>query len=154
MTLWGLAGIIAGFGALGGIINALISDNGFILWKMDRVNGTRIWRPGFIGNVAIGAAAAFVSWGLYGRWAGSPAVGTPAGSTSQPSWYETLSALTGAFLVGVAGARVLTAEIDKKFLQLAAAQATAAASAPDQVATMATAAPAEVARAAADLPAA
>jgi hypothetical protein len=58
--------LVVVMGALGGAINALISDNGFFLPMEETKSGTRIWRPGFLGNMVIGSTAAFVSWGLYG----------------------------------------------------------------------------------------
>lgn len=71
MSIWGLMGVVFAAGALGGLINALMSDNGFGLPRTHDVNGVSVWRPGVIGNVAVGAVAAFVSWGLYGRYAGA-----------------------------------------------------------------------------------
>jgi hypothetical protein len=53
-------------GALGGVVNALLTDNGFILPR--RVQ--QILCPGFLSNVAVGAFAAFTSWAMYGSGAG------------------------------------------------------------------------------------
>ena len=80
-------------------VNALLTDNGFVLPKYVVADPARVWKPGFLGNVIIGAAAAFVTWGLYGRWAGAVIAGAPPGSTSA-KFYETLSGFTGAFLAG------------------------------------------------------
>jgi hypothetical protein len=51
-------------GAFGGIINAIISDNGFIRPREETVDSVTIIRPGLAGNILLGAVAAFISWGL------------------------------------------------------------------------------------------
>lgn len=57
MNPWICASLITFSGGLGGVLNALLTDNGFILPK--RVRGT--WCPGFLSNILIGAFAAFAS---------------------------------------------------------------------------------------------
>ncbi|MDQ3246218.1 MAG: hypothetical protein M3Q52_04875 [Pseudomonadota bacterium] len=54
------------FGAMGGVLNALVTDNGFFLPAKQDVEGRHLWRPGFVGNIIAGAGAALVSWGMYG----------------------------------------------------------------------------------------
>ena len=125
MSLWLLGLVIAGAGAAGGVVNALLTDNGFVLPKYVAAEPARIWKPGFLGNLIIGAAAAFVTWGLYGRWAGAVIAGAAPGSTPA-KFYETLSGFTGAFLAGAGGARILTAEVDKQILRVTASKAAAA----------------------------
>jgi hypothetical protein len=104
-------------GASGGLINALLTQNGFALPQVVDLGGTRTIRPGFLGNVLIGAVAAIVSWGLNLR-----GVNLDELSVQQ---------LAAAILVGVAGSRWLTNEVDKSLLKAAAtrlagsAQATA-----------------------------
>jgi hypothetical protein len=66
MNPWTCAFLIATSGAIGGVLNALLTDNGFLLPQTKR----GIWCPGFISNVLIGAFAAFGSWPLYGSGAG------------------------------------------------------------------------------------
>jgi hypothetical protein len=106
---WICALLIAGFGALGGIVNALLTDNGFILPK--RVSGT--WCPGFLSNFLVGACSAFFSWAFYGAGAGVEL------SELSPRNVISLkfSALAGAFLIGVAGAKWLTNEAEKGLLK-------------------------------------
>lgn len=145
MPLWGLAMIIFGAGALGGVVNALVTDNGFVRWRYDEVDGTRVWRPGALGNVLIGAIAAFVSWGLSGRYAAVDVVGSDAGFT------ETMSGVAGAVLVGVGGARFLSARVDEKLLRLSGAKAANAAPNPEFATTVAVGSPAEVWRQSATL---
>jgi hypothetical protein len=142
MSLWGLGLIIIGAGAAGGIINALLTDNGFVVPKYVHADFARVWKPGFIGNIIIGAAAAIVTWGLYGRWAGSAIAGA-APASNPAKFYETLSGVTGAFLAGIGGARVLTAEVDKQILKLAASKAATNEPDPSAAAAVATAPPAE-----------
>ena len=64
MFLWKYMAIIFAFGAAGGIVNALLTDNGFILPKKEEKDNTKIIRPGFLVNIFIGGIAAVVSWGL------------------------------------------------------------------------------------------
>jgi hypothetical protein len=141
MSLWVLGLIIAGAGAAGGILNALLTDNGFVVPKYVHAEDARVWKPGFIGNIVIGAAAAFVTWGLYGRWAGSALAGA-APDSNPAKFYETLSGVTGAFLAGIGGARVLTGEVDKQILKLAAHQAATNEPDPSTAAAAAVAPPA------------
>jgi hypothetical protein len=142
VSLWVLAIIIVGAGAAGGLVNALLTDNGFLVPQYVEAQGARILRPGFLGNMIIGAAAAFVTWGLYGRWAGAAIAGVAADS-NPAKFYETLSGFTGAFLAGVGGARVLTGEVDKQILRLTASQAVTSAPDPTKAGPVAVAPPAE-----------
>jgi hypothetical protein len=121
MSIWGLIIIVSCAGAVGGIVNALISDNGFAMPRAELIDGRKIVRPGFFGNVFIGAISAGVSWGLYGSLADYP---IPLIEKSQQPGV-TLSALAGAVLVGVGGARWLTSEVDKTLLTVAASRAAA-----------------------------
>ncbi len=125
MTLWNVLFIVLAAGATGGFVNALMSDNGFVFPKTTEYGGRKILRPGFIGNIIVGGLGAAISWGLYGPFAASNILGTTSGETvMEPSL--TLSSLVGAALVGVAGARWLTNEVDKNLLRAAASEASAA----------------------------
>jgi hypothetical protein len=110
MSIWALLGVVVAAGALGGAINALMTDNGFRLPKWDEVGGARIWRPGWIANVVVGLSAAAVSWGLYGPYANDVLVGTQSSTTPQ-NFILTLSSVVGAFLVGIGGSRYLTSQV-------------------------------------------
>ncbi|MBD2255510.1 hypothetical protein [Nostoc parmelioides] len=125
MSIWSLLLIIACAGAVGGLINALLSDNGFVLPRTEKINnGNSIIRPGFIGNVLIGAISAAISWGLYGPMAYYVIAGSPnLNQNPVESSGITLSSLVGAVLVGVGGARWLTNEVDKTLLKVAASEA-------------------------------
>ena len=139
MFLWKYMTLIFAFGALGGVVNALLTDNGFILPKKEQRDKTKIIRPGFLVNIFIGGVAALVSWGLYGPFAAVFIIG----GTNDPNLYSTglsLSSVVGGLLVGVGGARWLSNEVDKKLLRAAAS--TAASGQPnDQKAIRISAAP-------------
>ena len=139
MFLWKYMTLIFAFGALGGVVNALLTDNGFILPKKEQRDNTQIIRPGFLVNIFIGGVAALVSWGLYGPFAAVFIIG----GTNDPNLYSTglsLSSVVGGLLVGVGGARWLSNEVDKKLLRAAAS--TAASGQPnDQKAIRISAAP-------------
>jgi hypothetical protein len=109
MSPWICAILISASGALGGVANALLTDNGFILPKLKH----KIWCPGFLSNVLLGAFSAFASWAFYGSGASIELTQL----REQSAISLKFSALAGAFLVGVAGARWLTNEVDKKLLK-------------------------------------
>jgi hypothetical protein len=146
MTMWVLLLIVFLAGAVGGFINALLSDNGFILPRTEESGGKRIIRPGFLGNVVTGGVSACVSWGLYGPFAAAYIVGGPSAGPGGAALGLTLSALVGAVLVGVGGARWLTNEVDKKLLRAAGAALAAAPANPELAAKIRSASPAAVLR--------
>lgn len=129
-------------GAMGGVLNAVTSDNGFIVPRFAPVDGGgKIWRPGVIGNVVVGAIAAVVSWALYG-----PSAGLPVGDfKAELSW----AGFASAVLIGVGGARWLSAEVDKSLLKGAASVAAGKAANPNLQAQMGTLTPAAALEAAA-----
>jgi hypothetical protein len=121
--IWLLLGVVCVAGAVGGVINALLSDNGFVLPRQELVSDVSVLRPGVIGNILVGAVAAGVSWGLYGPLAVVTVLPLPSDKASTAAL--TLSALVGAVLVGAGGARWLTNEIDKSVLKSASTKAAA-----------------------------
>jgi hypothetical protein len=110
MGPWTCALLISIAGALGGVVNAFISNNGFLLPYTKR----GILCPGALSNVVVGAFAAFASWSFYGSGAGVE-LASVAGDRADISLR--FSALAGAFLVGVAGAKWITNESDKLLLK-------------------------------------
>ena len=116
--LWVFLGVVFLSGASGGIVNALLSDNGFVLPRYAR--GMKILRPGFFGNMLIGGFSAAISWGLYGPFAGEFMLGES--SVTNPQIGLTLSGVVGAVLVGIGGARWLTNEVDKGLLRASGSQ--------------------------------
>ncbi len=119
MPLWIPLGIILLGGAVGGIINAIISDNGFVKPREETIDNVSIVRPGIAGNILLGAIAAFISWGLYGSYSGVLLFGDAAGMGAE-ELNLSLSAVAAAILVGMGGARWLTNEVDKSLLKTAA----------------------------------
>jgi hypothetical protein len=132
-----MLGIIAGAGAIGGVVNALLSSNGFALPKISNA----ILQLGIIGNLLLGAFAAVISWGLYGPLKDAVLLGTQPASRLPANL--TVTAVVGAALAGAGGARVVSNEIDKKFFKNAAT--VAAQKAPNQTlaAAVATTSPAD-----------
>jgi hypothetical protein len=110
MNPWMCALLIATAGAIGGIVNALLTDNGFLRPRWEH----NVWCPGVISNVLIGGMSAFASWAFYGSGA---SVELAAQASERAAISLKFSALAGAFLVGVAGARWLTNEVDKRLLK-------------------------------------
>jgi hypothetical protein len=142
--MWLLLLYVALAGGAGGVVNALMTDKGFLLPTKETVDTLTIFRPGWIGNVIIGALAAVISWGLYGPLASYTIAGTAAAvaaSNSSEKIGLALSSLVGAALVGVAGARWLTNEVDKSLLRAAAVKAANAPGSPAVALQMAVATP-------------
>ena len=99
--------LIALAGLVGGSINALLSDNGFAMPRSIELNGQKVERAGFFGNMLVGAVAASVSWSLYGPLANVIIAGTPEAIQPRQTTAAaiTFSTLGGAVLTGVAGSR-------------------------------------------------
>ncbi|MFG2178352.1 hypothetical protein ACGFLS_06480 [Streptomyces abikoensis] len=133
---------MAAAGALGGVVNALLSDSALVLPR-ERAG---ILQPGFLGNALLGSFAAVVTWGLYGPLKEAVLLGSrPLG---EPPVNMTVTALVGAALTGVGGARVVTAEVDKRYLRSAGANAALTPADPRLATALRTASPCDAARAA------
>lgn len=142
-------------GAIGGIVNSLIADRGLSLPSLEKVGEVTIVRLGWMGNVIVGAAAAAISWGLYGPMAAFHIAGMPEALSRNPSPEGvglTLASLVGAALVGMGGARWLTNEVDKSLLRQAASQAAGATASNTFATKIAVAAPAEALHIARSMP--
>jgi hypothetical protein len=113
MEPWTCALLVGAAGACGGIVNALLTDNGFVLPTRE----SSILCPGFISNVLVGAFSAFSSWAFYGSGAGVELARSAAQGAPHAQLSLTFSALAGALLVGVAGSKWITNEVDKKLLK-------------------------------------
>jgi hypothetical protein len=142
-------------GGTGGVINAVMTENGFPMPKKETVDGaTTIIRPGVLGNVLVGGAAALISWGLYGPLSAFVIVSTDkagAGASIEQGAQSglTLAALVGAMLIGISGAKWLTNEVDKNLLKAAVTRAAGSAPSVAAAQEMAIATPArtlEIAR--------
>jgi hypothetical protein len=122
-------------GAIGGVVNALMTDNAFILPKAEITKGnTKIYRPGVLGNIIISGVAACISWGLYGPFSTIFIIGGQIAEPDTPQPGITLATFVGAILVGIAGARWITTEVDKSLLRATAVN-TASSVANSQLAT-------------------
>ena len=141
MSLLEPIGIILLSGAFGGIINAIVSDNGFIRPREETVDNVTIIRPGFAGNILLGAVAAFISWGLYGAFSGAIIYGSETGLVANIAL--SISTVAGAILIGMGGARWLTNEEDKTLLRTAAVTAAASRASCDESQRIAIATPAQ-----------
>lgn len=109
-------------GGIGGAVNALMTDNGFIMPKpiKNEDNYTTIVKLGFIGNIFVGAVSSVVSWGLYGSMASMNILAEYSADAVAPL---TFSSLAGAILVGTSGAKWITTEVDKNLFKVAAVEA-------------------------------
>jgi hypothetical protein len=115
MSTWAVILFIGVAGSIGGIINAFLANEGLVLSRTEQLqDGRRIWRPGFVGNVFVGAVTAIVLAGLYSPL-GSVSLGSGAGGASVNL---TIGVLAGALLSGVGGARLLTNEVDKRYEEI------------------------------------
>ena len=112
MNPWVCALLISAAGGAGCFVNALISNNRFVMPR--RIEG--IWCPGALPTVLIGAFDAWASSAFYGSGVGID----PADTAVRP--HLQMPALAGAFLVGVVGAKWITNEADKRILSVASAQ--------------------------------
>jgi hypothetical protein len=112
MSLWIVIGVVALAGALGGFVNALTTSDKTLGFPHKQViDGQTVWNLGSVGNVILGMAAASISWGLYGPYSSELIVGEAVGS---PIIYGlNVASFFGAFLVGIAGTRWISGELDK-----------------------------------------
>src|SRR5215472_15863234 len=98
-------------GALGGLLNAVITDNKFVM--PTAIKG--VVCPGALLNVLVGGMAAITSWALYGS--GAAIELASSGATPREVISLRLPALAGALVVGIAGSKWLTNEADKTLLK-------------------------------------
>jgi len=54
-SIWLVLSYISAAGLVGGLLNALMADEGFIVPRLEMLDSRRIWRPGFLGNMFVGA---------------------------------------------------------------------------------------------------
>ena len=133
LRIWIMLLLICIAGAIGGFVNALLTD-GLIKPYKEQNGEIRVYQPGYIGNIVTGAIAAGVSWGLYGPVASFFIFN----ASNQEVVYQgmaglTLSSFVGAVLVGVGGAKWLTNEAEKKILKQVVVSAERRASASGDV---------------------
>ena len=134
MSPWHCAFVIGLAGASGGFVNALISDNGFALPR--KING--VLCPGALSTIVAGAFAAFASWAFYGSGAGIDVADANVKTGLQ------FSAIAGAFMIGVVGAKWITNEADKRLLKESVRIAATKTVTPEQSEKLAQGSPLEV----------
>ena len=108
MTLLQVIGILLLAGGIGGLVNAFLAAEGFIMPRKETLaDGNTIVKLGFLGNVFVGSVAAFVLGGLYGPLS-QAVVGNGA------KVLINVGVIAGAVVSGIGGARLLTQEVDNK----------------------------------------
>ena len=111
MTIVLLIVLVAAVGALGGITNCAIAGE-FVLPRRDPATG--IWRPGWVGNVLVGAVAAIFVWGMNG-----PQALYDLFSTETQSIHFTVAQLVSSIAVGLGGGNILTQAAQKQAERIA-----------------------------------
>jgi hypothetical protein len=106
MTIWQIILLVAAFGALGGTVNSAISGE-FNYPRFDPA--AKVWRPGWIGNVLVGAVASVVVWGIYGPLASYDLVTGKAADI-----HLTLAQLLSSLVIGLSGGKILTLMAEKQ----------------------------------------
>ncbi len=110
--------LVTGAGGFGGLLNAVVSGVRPDQPPAAMLNGQPVLVPGSLGNVLVGAAAALISFGLYGPLTNLTVIslGSRSDLPSQgPMPGLTVAALAGAILVGFSGGRWLTSEAEKQY---------------------------------------
>lgn len=110
--------LIAGLGAVGGIINCAISGE-FKFPQFDRE--AKVWRPGWIGNLLVGAVAAVVVWGIYGPLASYDFL-----EPKPAQLHLTLAQLLSSLVIGLSGGKILTLMAEKQAESVSKARLAAA----------------------------
>jgi len=101
MSILTIGILIGAMGAIGGIINCVIADE-FKMPMFDKEK--RIWRPGWIGNVLVGAVAALVVWAMYG-----PLSSVDIANPEMPKALTlNLQQLFISVIIGIGGGNILT----------------------------------------------
>lgn len=103
--------LVAFVGSIGGIANCAIAGE-FVLPHYDQATG--IWRPGWVGNVVVGAIAAICVWGLNG-----PLASHDLFSTGQQDIHFTIAQLVSSIVVGLGGGNILTQLAQKQAERIA-----------------------------------
>jgi hypothetical protein len=118
MTIWQIILLIAACGATGGIVNCAISGE-FNYPQFDPA--AKVWRPGWIGNVLIGAVASVVVWGIYGPVASFDLV-----NGKMADVHLTVAQLLTSLVIGLSGGKILTLMAEKQAESVSKGQLAAA----------------------------
>ncbi len=92
--------MIAVAGCLGGLANCLVAKE-FVAMGRDSVSG--VWRPGWLGNILVGAIAALVVWCVYGPFATSDVF-----AAFSTELHITFFQIGSSIVVGLGGGSLLT----------------------------------------------
>lgn len=138
-------GVILIAGAVGGVFNSIIIDQGFKTGGRETKDGQSVWKLGFSSNILSGAFAAFVSWGLYGPL-------NSADLFKENAVQLTLSTICGAALIGFSGSSWLTTQLDKSAWKSTAIEATKTQPSPETAAAIATQTPQQALKTVKNLP--
>lgn len=122
---------VAVCGALGGFVNVFIGDSGLHLPKFE----DGIWRPGYIGVVFVGVAAACCAWLATQSASFVDAMHSSSGVTLH------LSELSTAIIVGFGGARWFKSEEETTILRKTAVIAAGKSADKEAAAEIASASP-------------
>ena len=109
MNIFWLITVVAAIGAVGGLLNSVVS--GELHFPRTDVRA-RVWRPGWVGNVLAGAGAGFASWALNG-----PLGGLDFYQLAPADLHFTPAQAASALLIGFGGGRFLTGESRRLILQ-------------------------------------
>lgn len=108
-NIWWIILAVFAAGCTGGLTNAAIAGELQLPYKDPEA---KVFRPGWIGNVAVGGLAALVFWGLYGPMSGVVVIGP--GDLGEPTALLRMSELFGSLLTGVGGGKLLSAAVDRR----------------------------------------
>lgn len=140
-TNWAVLGLIFLLGGFGSLLSAFVGDNGWHLPKVEE----GVFRPGYLGNMLVGSAAAVASWGMVRS---ALLIGPGAIHLT----FST-SDLANALLIGFGGASWFKSQLERTILQKTAAIVATKAPDSDAAARIATSTPIEALRQAKQLPA-
>jgi hypothetical protein len=100
MNLWQIIAFVTFLGMIGGLTNCLLTG-GFAYPRQDVHD--RVWRPGWIANILVGAVAAVVVWCFYG-----PASSYDLVTGGTIDFHLPVAQIASSILVGISGAKILT----------------------------------------------
>lgn len=122
--------LVAGLGALAGLVAGFVSGGLSMPGTVSKDDRT-VWDPGFIGAIVAGAAAAALLFALYGPLKTSVVIRVDDGEAADQAQESggtvnvTVYDIVAAAMSGLAGSRILTNEVEKKYLRAAAETALA-----------------------------
>jgi hypothetical protein len=135
-TNYYVIGLIVLMGSLGSLVSAFVGDNG---WHLP-MNDNGIFRPGYLGNMLVGALAALASWGMQKA---AVLIGGTAGTLS----FSTAD-MANAIVIGFGGASWFKSQLEKVILQKTAVVAASKPGDSAAASQIATASPMEALKAA------